>query len=326
MMDGRTWLGMMPDTQAKVLKSLVVVLFFLLVRSAVMRIMLRNVTDVRQRYSWSRGVTSTIAILIVIFLGVIWFAGLERIATFAGILGAGLAVALHDTIANIAGFLFIMLRRPFEVGDRIEIGGVAGDVIDIRLFQFSLLEIGNWVDADQSTGRILQVPNGQVLRSVTASFNKGFDYIWHEIPILITFESNWKKAKGILQDIVDDDRFVVAEEVERQVRRAASRYLIYSGKVTPIVYTTVRDSGVLLTVRYMTKPKTRRGTEQQLWEQILERSWRTPPSATTTNLNDPAAHRDGASAVVPSLRLAGRTGPVRHGVRDARCGVGTSGR
>ena len=270
MTEGATWLGMMPETQIKVVNSLLVVLFFLLVRSAVMRVMLRNVTDNRQRYSWSRGVTSAIGFLILIFLGVIWFAGLERIATFAGILGAGLAVALHDTIANIAGFLFIMLRRPFEVGDRIEIEGVAGDVIDIRVFQFSLLEIGNWVDADQSTGRILQVPNGKVLRAVTASFNKGFDYIWHEIPVLITFESDWKKAKGILEKIVDDDSFVVAEEVERQLRRAASRYLIYSGKVTPIVYTTVRDSGVLLTVRYMTKPKTRRGTEQQLWEQILE--------------------------------------------------------
>jgi small-conductance mechanosensitive channel len=270
MTQGTTWLGMMPETQIKVVNSLLVVLFFLLVRSAVMRVMLRNVTDNRQKYSWSRGVTSAIGFLILIFLGVIWFAGLERIATFAGILGAGLAVALHDTIANIAGFLFIMLRRPFEVGDRIEIEGVAGDVIDIRVFQFSLLEIGNWVDADQSTGRILQVPNGKVLRAVTASFNKGFDYIWHEIPVLITFESDWKKAKGILEKIVDDDSFVVAEEVERQVRRAASRYLIYSGKVTPIVYTTVRDSGVLLTVRYMTKPKTRRGTEQQLWEQILE--------------------------------------------------------
>jgi small-conductance mechanosensitive channel len=271
MTDGATWLGMMPETQIKVLKSLLVVLFFLLIRSAVMRVMLSNVTDVRQRYSWSRGVTSTIAILILIFLGVIWFAGLERIATFAGILGAGVAVALHDTIANIAGFLFIMLRRPFEVGDRIEIEGVAGDVIDIRVFQFSLLEIGNWVDADQSTGRIVQVPNGKVLSATTASFNKGFEYIWHEIPVLITFESDWKKAKGILEDVVDEDTFVVAEEVERQVRRAASHYLIYSGKVTPIVYTTVRDSGVLLTVRYMTKPKTRRGTEQQLWEQILER-------------------------------------------------------
>ena len=262
---------MEPDTQIKLLKSLFVVLFFLLVRSAFMRVMLRNVTDIRQRYSWSRGLTSTIAILILLFLGVIWFAGLERIATFAGILGAGLAVALHDSIANIAGFLFIMLRRPFEVGDRIEIDGVAGDVIDIRMFQFSLLEIGNWVDADQSTGRIMQVPNGKVLRSTTASFNKGFEYIWHEIPVLITFESNWKKAKAILEDIVDEDAFVVGEEVERQVRRAASRYLIYSGKVTPIVYTTVRDSGVLLTVRYMTKPKTRRGTEQQLWEDILSR-------------------------------------------------------
>ncbi len=271
MMDGATWLGMMPETQIKVLKSLVVVLFFLVIRSAVMRVILKNVTDVRQRYSWSRGVTSTIGILIVIFLGVIWFAGLERLATFAGILGAGLAVALHDTIANIAGFLFIILRRPFEIGDRIEIEGIAGDVIDIRLFQFSLLEIGNWVDADQSTGRIVQVPNGKVLRAATASFNKGFEYIWHEIPVLITFESDWQKAKAILEDIVDEDTFVVAEEVERQVRKAASRYLIYSGKVTPIVYTTVRDSGVLLTVRYMTKPKTRRGTEQQLWEQILER-------------------------------------------------------
>ena len=270
MMEGATWLGMTPESQIKVVKSLLVVLFFLLVRSVLMRVLLRNVTDVRQRYSWSRGVTSAIAVLILLFLGVIWFAGLERIATFAGILGAGLAVALHDTIANIAGFLFIMIRRPFEVGDRIEIEGVAGDVIDIRVFQFSLLEIGNWVDADQSTGRILQVPNGKVLRAVTASFNKGFDYIWHEIPVLITFESDWKKAKGILETIVDDDSFVVAEEVERQVRRAASRYLIYSGKVTPIVYTTVRDSGVLLTVRYMTKPKTRRGTEQRLWEQILE--------------------------------------------------------
>jgi small-conductance mechanosensitive channel len=271
MMDGRTWLGMMPDTQIKVLKSLFVLLFFLLVRSAVIRVILRNVTDVRQRYSWTRGISSAIAVLIVIFLGTIWFAGLTRIATFAGILAAGLAVALHDTIANIAGFLFIILRRPFEVGDRIEIEGVAGDVIDIRLFQFSLLEIGNWVDADQSTGRIVQVPNGKVLSAATASFNKGFEYIWHEIPVLITFESDWKKAKRILHDIVDDERFVVAEEVERQVQRAASRYLIYAGTLTPIVYTTVRDSGVLLTVRYMTKPKTRRSTEQQIWEQILDR-------------------------------------------------------
>ncbi|MCZ6805656.1 MAG: mechanosensitive ion channel, partial [Deltaproteobacteria bacterium] len=151
--DGRTWLGMMPETQLKLLRSLVVVLVFLLIRSIVVRIIRKNVTDVAQRYRWSRGFTTVVGVLMVLFLVPTWFAGLESLATFAGILGAGLAVALHDTVANIAGFFFIVFRRPFEVGDRIEIDGTAGDIIDIRLFQFSLLEIGNWVDADQSTGR-----------------------------------------------------------------------------------------------------------------------------------------------------------------------------
>ena len=267
--DGRTWFGMMPDTQLKLLRSLLVVLIFLLIRSAVLRIIRKTVTDVAQQYRWSRGFSTAVGVLMLLFLIPTWFSGLESLATFAGILGAGLAVALHDTVSNVAGFLFIVFRRPFEVGDRIEIDGTAGDVIDIRLFQFSLLEIGNWVDADQSTGRIMHVPNGKVLRERTASFTREFEYIWHEIPVLITFESDWKAAKAILGEIIDAETFQVGEEAARQVRQAASGYLIYSGKMTPIVYTSVRDSGVLLTIRYMTKPKTRRGTEQEIWEEIL---------------------------------------------------------
>lgn len=269
--EGQTWLGITVETQHKLLRSVVVVLVFLLLRSFVLRLIRRRVADVAQRYRWSRGFTTAIGVLMALILVSTWFSGLQSLATFAGILGAGLAVALHDSVANIAGFLFIVFRRPFEVGDRIEIDGTAGDVIDVRLFQFSMLEIGNWVDADQSTGRIMHVPNGKVLRMRTASFTRGFEYIWHEIPVLITFESDWKAAKAILEQIVSGESFQVEEEVARQVRRAASRYLIYTGKMTPIVYTSVRDSGVLLTIRYLTKPKTRRGSEQQIWEQILER-------------------------------------------------------
>lgn len=269
--NGLSWLGIGPETQAKLLRSLLIIAVLLLIRFFVMSLIRRNVTDVAKRYRWSRGLTTAIGALIVIFLVSTWFSNLESLATFAGILGAGLAVAMHDTVANIAGFLFITFRRPFEVGDRIEIEGTAGDVIDIRVFQFSMMEIGNWVDADQSTGRIMHVPNGKVLKERTASFTKGFEYIWHEVPVMVTFESNWKAAKAILEEIIGTEGSVVEEEVARQVRRAASRYLIYAGKMTPIVYTTVRDSGILLTIRYLTKPKTRRGTEQQIWEAILER-------------------------------------------------------
>src|SRR5207247_865051 len=93
---------------------------------------------------------------------------------------------------------FILWRRPFEVGDRVQIGPHAGDVIDLGLFQFTLNEIGAWVNADQSTGRIIHVPNGKVFTDPVANYNKGFRYIWNEVPVVVTFESDWRKAKQIL--------------------------------------------------------------------------------------------------------------------------------
>ena len=86
--------------------------------------------------------------------------GAQDMALYLGFISAGLAVALKDLLVNLTAWLFIVIRKPFTVGDRITIGPTSGDVIDIRLFTFTLAEIGNWVDADQSTGRIVHVPNG----------------------------------------------------------------------------------------------------------------------------------------------------------------------
>src|SRR3989442_7605528 len=91
---------------------------------------------------------------------------------------------LFRSLVNLAGWVFIIWRSPFALGDRIQIGQHAGDVIDVRLFQFTLNEIGNWVQADQSTGRIIHIPNGKVLTEVIANYSEGVQYIWHEIPSL----------------------------------------------------------------------------------------------------------------------------------------------
>jgi len=194
---------------------------------------------------------------------------MASLTTFLGLASAGVAIAMHDTIANLAGWFFIISRRPFKVGDRIQIGEIAGDVIDIRIFQFSVVEIGNWVDADQSTGRIVHVPNNKVLREPLANYQIGFEYIWHEIPVLITFESDWIKAKKLLEKIASENAEHLSAGAQEQIRRAAKRYLIFYGALTPIVYTTVKDSGVLLTVRYLVNPRQRRTTQQQIWEAIL---------------------------------------------------------
>jgi small-conductance mechanosensitive channel len=199
----------------------------------------------------------------------IWFSGLRDIGTFLGLFSAGLAIALRDIVASFAGWLYCLLRRPFEVGDRIQIGDQAGDVVDIRLFRFSLMEIGNWVEADQSTGRFLHIPNSRILTDVIANYTKGFEYIWNELPVLVTFESNWKKAKEILQEIADKRSTHLTEAAKRSVREAAKRHMILYSVLTPKVYTKVVDSGVLLTIRYLCNPRNRRSTEESIWEDIL---------------------------------------------------------
>jgi small-conductance mechanosensitive channel len=146
---------------------------------------------------------------------------------------------------------------------------LAGDVVDLRIFQFTLLEIGNWVDADQSTGRIIHIPNGKVFTEVLANYSKGFQYIWNEIPVLITFESNWEKAKEILQKIGSKHAEHLSESAKKKLRDAARKFLIFYSKLTPTVYTSVKDSGVLLTMRYLCEPRRRRGSEHAIWEDIL---------------------------------------------------------
>ncbi len=255
--------------QGKLLGSLAVIVILLLLRVVVNAVVSRRTEDVATLYRW-RKLTEYTALVVGLFLvSRIWFTNTQSIATYLGLLSAGLAIALQDPIANIVGWLFIIWRRPLEVGDRIEIGDYAGDVIDIRFFQFSLMEIRSWVDADQSTGRVLHVPNKKVFSDAVANYSKGFAYIWHEIPVEITFESDWRKTKKLLVEIAERHGVQNTETARKQIRRAAKRYMINYDNLTPIVYTKVNPSGVLLTLRYLADPRQRRGTEEKVWEDIL---------------------------------------------------------
>jgi len=263
-------LELIPDIQSNFINSLVIILVLWLLRSLINRIVLRKTADHRTRYNWRKTTTSVAVFLGFILVGRVWFKGVQSLATFLGLLSAGLAIALKDLVSGLAGWIFILWRRPFAVGDRIQIGDNAGDVIDIRPFQFTVMEIGGWVEADQSTGRIIHVPNSTVLSQSLINYSKGFQYIWNEIPVLITFESDWKKAKKILQIILDKHTEHPGEKAEKKLKEARAKFLIHYNVLTPTVYTSVKESGVLLTLRYLTEPRKRRGSEQTVWEKILE--------------------------------------------------------
>ena len=258
-----------PWVQGNLFTSIIIILILWLLRTLVMSIVLRRTEDVRLRYRWRKTSKSIAVVLGLVLVGRVWFEGIQSLATFLGLVAAGLTIALKDLVTAIAGWLFIIWRRPFNVGDRIQIGQNAGDVIDISIFKFTLMEIGNWVDADQSTGRVLHIPNGMVLSDVVSNYNRGFQYIWNELPVLVTFESDWKKAKTILQEITTKHAQHSSEVAQKRIQEASRRFMIFYSVLTPTVYTSVAESGVLLTIRYLCEPRTRRGTAETIWEDIL---------------------------------------------------------
>ena len=264
-------LGIPAHIQVNLFATILVVLLLWLIRLTIIKIVNKRTEDVRTRYIWRKTTTYVVVAVGILIIGRIWFIGFQTLTTFIGIFSAGLAIALKDAISNFAGWIYISWRRPFIVGDRIQIGDFAGDVIDINMFDFTLLEIGNWVKADQSTGRMLHIPNGKVFVEPVANYSQGFPFIWNEIPVLLSYESNWRKAKEILYEIIEQHTMKLSQKAEQKIREASEKFLIYYKKLSPIIYTTTQASGILLTLRYLCPPRERRGSEDAIWREILSR-------------------------------------------------------
>ena len=261
--------GMEMGNVAKVFIAIIALILAWMLRTFISKVVLIHIENVRSRYIWRKIFTYLITFFVLLFIVNLFFTGIQQLTTYLGLLSAGIAIALRDIISNFAGWVFVIWARPYSVSDRIQIGEFAGDVIDIGVFHTALMEIGNWVDADQSTGRVIKIPNGLVFTKSLANYSSGFQYIWNEIPVLVTFESNWEKAKDILMKIAQKHTEHLSEKAEKRVKEASKNLMIVFSKLTPTVYTSVKDSGILLTIRYLCEPRGRRGTKQAIWEDIL---------------------------------------------------------
>ncbi|MGB7860830.1 MAG: mechanosensitive ion channel domain-containing protein [Acidimicrobiia bacterium] len=263
-------IGIDPSVFENLIFTLGAVALLLLGRALFLRVVKANVENADAEYRARKVVNYTATTVFLIAIAFIWLDAFSNLPTFLGLVSAGVAIALSDVLKNMAGWAFILTRRPFEVGDRIEVTDLRGDVIDVRLFRFSLMEVGGWVDAEQSTGRLVHVPNGLVFNHPVANYTEGFPFIWEEIPVLITFESDYKLAKSVIVDILEAVAPDTHGAAGTRIRETAGKYSIRIGTLTPTVYVSVRDSGVLLTARYLVETRKRRGSEDRVWQAILD--------------------------------------------------------
>ncbi len=257
------------ETQSKILTTIFVLVILWLLRRFAARSIMRLQSNLTTRYTWRKTAIYAINLIGIIAIATIWANQFGNFATFLGLLSAGLAFAFKDPLANMAGWYYILLEQPFKVGDRIQVGDNVGDVVDIDMFQFTLIEIGHWVGAEQSTGRIIHVPNALVFTQALANYNEGLNYIWNEIAVEVTFESDWKATKKVLENVLFSHAPQVSKKAQKALQESSGKYLIYYHKVTPIIYTDVKASGVQFTLRYLCKPKQRRSSTSTIWEAIL---------------------------------------------------------
>lgn len=263
--------GLSPTQGKLVTTALLFFVIWLLKRIAV-RSINQLPSDLSVRYRWRKNATYLIYGVGGLSIIFVWSDRFASLATFLGLLSAGLAIAFKDPIANIAGWYYLITNRPFRVGDRIQIGEEKGDVVDISMFRSTLIEIGNWVDGDQSTGRVIHIPNAKVFTIAILNYSELINHIWHEIRLPLTPDSNWQAAKVILQEIIAEHAPAIDDSIDKQLEEISEKYLIVSAKLTPMIYTSLEETGaIVLTIRYVCAVRQRRASANLITEAILTR-------------------------------------------------------
>jgi len=254
----------------QVIDSLVIVLSVYSVKFIIDNWIASKIFEKRAQFSFRRFIDVISAIALALVLLSIWVEDPTTLIVSSGILGAGIAIALQDLFRNLAGGLLAMFSKVYKIGDRIEVDGNYGDVLDVGLFNTTMMEIKEWIDGDQATGRICVIPNGVVLSGIIHNYSKEFNYIWDEIIVPITYDSNWKVAYEKLSKVVQKQTKQITTQAKNSLKGLGSKYYLTARKVDPSIFITLTDNWIEFKVRYITEIKNRRAVSTKISRLILE--------------------------------------------------------
>ncbi|BDQ33504.1 mechanosensitive ion channel family protein [Pseudodesulfovibrio portus] len=210
----------------------------------------------------------TALFLIAMSLVVIWLDGITPILTALTIVAAALTIVSKELILNFLGSFVIFWREVFAIGDRVEIGDFSGDVIDKGILYFTLLETGRTDSTNHSTGRLIKVPNALTLTLPVVNSTRGAGYVWTELRIVLTPESDWEKARERLLDLIN--AYYVSEKIDlERVKRVFEKRSIFFNRLTPRGYVDLASGGVRITLRYLCRSRMTRESRDFILTRFL---------------------------------------------------------
>ena len=251
-----------------VLMSITIIVVFSLIKY-VLNKLIRKKMDGRGEYVANQSMKVIINIIEIAILVILFNNYIKNLVTLISIVSAALTIVLKELIVNFFGGIFIKIKKPFKVEDRIEVDDIRGDVINISSLSFELLEVAS-KENGQSTGIIVTFPNSIVFSKPIKNINKGFKYVWNELIVNVTLDCDLANNKKEIYKIVNNIETIknIPRKMKNQLKEISAENRIYFNKYDPMIYTKIVDDHVELTIRYLMHPKKARYVESVIWNKI----------------------------------------------------------
>ncbi len=281
---GVTLIGATPHNLHKLLLTIGFILvawIFAWILRTILGLFVGTRTGTRFQFWAKQGVSLIVAAILILGVMSIWFDSPARLASVLGLIGAGIAFALQRVITAVAGYFVILRGKTFNVGDRIQMGGVRGDVIGLTFMQTRIMEMGesprekdddkSWVRSRQFTGRIVTVTNDKVFDCPVYNYTHEFAYIWDEISVPIAYGQDFAKAEKIILDAANSEAQTAKRMGKEEVKRVEARSGIDAGDIEPKVFWRITEDWLELTVRFLGPDHGIRKIKDAMTREILDR-------------------------------------------------------
>ncbi len=231
----------------------------------------RYIKDHNNSYRGKKAINGIGYFLIILLITIIYRESLGTLTVFFGITGAGIAFALKEVIVSIAGWFTILFSDVYKTGDRVLLGGIKGDVIDVGVLRTTIMEIGGWVEGDLYNGRIVRIANSFIFKEPVYNYSADFPFLWDEIKVPIKYGSNYNRAREILYEAAQEVVGSYSKEAEEQWDSMVRKFLIENASTKPMVMLIANDNWAEFTLRFVVDYKKRVRIKDELFTIILDK-------------------------------------------------------
>ena len=254
----------------KIILAVLLSLIILAISKIIQKNISKFVKDTSSNYRIRKFINFFGFILIIIAISIIYSNLLGGLTVALGVTGAGIAFALQEVIASIAGWVALVFGKFYKVGDRVLLGGIKGDVIDIGIFRTTLMECGDWIKGNLYNGRVVRIANSFVFKEPVYNYSADFPFLWDEIVLPIRYGSDVEFTKNTFMEIAER---LVGEYAKNSVvawKELVNKYMLENAKVEPMVTIEATENWINFTIRYIVNYKQRRITKHNLFVEILK--------------------------------------------------------